>query len=183
MIDCGVFFMVFNVILLLFVNHSKDFFVIYRLPDDWYYPWNHGRTYDLSLDFFNNYIYIYIYFNVAQMRIHRVHIRHNLIQATLCHVYTYHNGYTIHVLLYFLYIYTYIYTHIHIYRHSHVSIYTFTHIYVFKPEVFFLANANTVHIARMQKYSSYLAWCYTYIFRTCDLYILCKISKWPFPRL
>ena len=52
MIDCGVFFMVFNVIILLFVNHLKDFFVIYRLPDDWYYPWNHGRTYDLSLDFF-----------------------------------------------------------------------------------------------------------------------------------
>ena len=53
--------MVFNVILLLFVNHSKDFFVIYRLPDDWYYPWNHGRTYDLSLDFFSTIIYIYIY--------------------------------------------------------------------------------------------------------------------------
>ena len=30
----------------------KAFFVIYRLPDDLYYPWNHGRTYDLSLDFF-----------------------------------------------------------------------------------------------------------------------------------
>ena len=43
-------FMFFNVILLLFVNHLKDVFVfvIYRLPDDWYYPWNHGRTYDLS---------------------------------------------------------------------------------------------------------------------------------------
>ena len=53
-------FMVFNVILLLFVNHSKDFFVIYRLPDDWYYPWNHGRTYDLSLDFFQQ-LYINIY--------------------------------------------------------------------------------------------------------------------------
>ena len=33
-------------------NHSEKFFVIYRLPDDWYYPWNHDRTYDLSLDFF-----------------------------------------------------------------------------------------------------------------------------------
>ena len=50
--------MVFNVILLLFVNNSKDFFVIYRLPDDWYYPWNNGRTYDLSLDFFQQ-LYIY----------------------------------------------------------------------------------------------------------------------------
>ena len=53
-------FMVFNVILLLFVNYLKDFFVIYRLPDDWYYPWNHGRTYDLSLDFYQQ-LYIYIY--------------------------------------------------------------------------------------------------------------------------
>ena len=53
-------FMVFNVILLLFVNHLKDFFVIYRLPDDWYYPWNHGRIYDLRLDFFQQ-LYIYIY--------------------------------------------------------------------------------------------------------------------------
>ena len=44
---------IFNVILLLFVIHLKDFFVIYRLSDDWYYPWNHGRTYELSLD--NNY--------------------------------------------------------------------------------------------------------------------------------
>ena len=32
----------------------------FQLLDDWYYPWNHGRTYDLSLDFFNNYIYIYV---------------------------------------------------------------------------------------------------------------------------
>ena len=53
--------MVFNVILLLFVNHLKNLFVIYRQPDDWYYSWNHGRTYDLSLDFFNNYMCIYIY--------------------------------------------------------------------------------------------------------------------------
>ena len=31
------------------------------LPDDWYYPWNRGRTYDLSSDFFQQlYIYIYI---------------------------------------------------------------------------------------------------------------------------
>ena len=38
----------------------KGFFVIYRLPDDWYYPWNHGRTYDLSSDFFQqSYIHIY----------------------------------------------------------------------------------------------------------------------------
>ena len=36
--------------------------MIYRLPDDWYYPWNHGRTYDLRLDFFQQlYIYMYIY--------------------------------------------------------------------------------------------------------------------------
>ena len=36
--------------------------MIYRLPDDWYYPWNHGRTYDLSLDFFQQlYIYMAIY--------------------------------------------------------------------------------------------------------------------------
>ena len=36
--------------------------VSFWLPDDWYYPWNHGRTYDLSLDFFQQlYIYIYIY--------------------------------------------------------------------------------------------------------------------------
>ena len=28
-------FVVFHVIRLLFVNHLKDFFVIYRLPDDW----------------------------------------------------------------------------------------------------------------------------------------------------
>ena len=28
------------------------FFVIYRLPDDLYYPWNHGRTNDFILDFF-----------------------------------------------------------------------------------------------------------------------------------
>ena len=62
------FFVVFNVILLLFVNHLKDFFVIYRLPDYWYYPWNHRRTYDLSLDFSQQFcihlslcIYIYIY--------------------------------------------------------------------------------------------------------------------------
>ena len=41
------------------------FFVIYRLPDDWYYPWNHGRTYDLSLDFFQQ-LYIYIYINTIQ---------------------------------------------------------------------------------------------------------------------
>ena len=27
--------------------------------DDWYYPWNHGRTWVWT--FFNNYIYIYIY--------------------------------------------------------------------------------------------------------------------------
>ena len=59
-IDINRLFMVFNVILLLFVNHLRNFFVIYRLPDDWYYPWNHGRIYDLSLDFFNNCIYIYI---------------------------------------------------------------------------------------------------------------------------
>ena len=42
------------------MNHLKDFFVNYRLPDDWYYPWNHGHTYDLSFDFFQqSYIYIY----------------------------------------------------------------------------------------------------------------------------
>ena len=52
--------MVFNVIILLFVNHLNDFFVIYRLPGDWYYPWNHGRTNDSSLDFFQQ-LYIYIY--------------------------------------------------------------------------------------------------------------------------
>ena len=90
-------FMVFNVVLLLFVNHLKDFFMIYRLPDDCYYPWNHGRTYDLSLDFFNNYsnhprmcvlstlcgnvdkhcpfdIYIYIYISqAAQQLTHKQH--------------------------------------------------------------------------------------------------------------
>ena len=38
----------------------KSTVMIYRLPDDWYYPWNHGRTYDLSLDFFQQ-LYIYIY--------------------------------------------------------------------------------------------------------------------------
>ena len=83
---------------------------------------------------------LFFFFIVHRKRIHRVHIRHNLIQATHCYVNTYHNGYTIHVLPYFLvHIYIYIYTHIHthMYRHSHVSIYTYTHIYIFKPEVFF----------------------------------------------
>ena len=56
--------MVFNVIRLLFVNHLKDFCVIYRLSDDWYYPWNHGRAYDFSLDFFQQlYVYKCTYIN------------------------------------------------------------------------------------------------------------------------
>ena len=41
--------------------------MIYRLPDDWYYPWNHGRPYDLSLDFFQQ-LYIYIYILVTRPR-------------------------------------------------------------------------------------------------------------------
>ena len=28
--------------------------LVFWLSDDWYYPWNHGRRNDLSLDFFNN---------------------------------------------------------------------------------------------------------------------------------
>ena len=55
-------FMVFNVILLLFVNHSKDFFcdlqTAWRLVlsmKPWSYIWL-----EFGL-FFNNYIYIYIY--------------------------------------------------------------------------------------------------------------------------
>ena len=69
--------MFFNVILLLFVNHFKDFFVIYRLPDDWYYSWNHGLTHDLSLDFFQQlYIYIHIYiYTYKRIHIYPLYIR------------------------------------------------------------------------------------------------------------
>ena len=80
------------------------------------------------------------FFIVHRKRIHRARIRHNLIQATHCYVNTYHNGYTIHVLPYFLvhtYIYTHTYIHTHMYRHWHVSTFTYTHIYIFKPGVFF----------------------------------------------
>ena len=47
-------------------------------------------------------------FYCPQKRIHIVHIRHNLIQATHCHVNIYQNGYTIHVLPYFFSAYIYI---------------------------------------------------------------------------
>ena len=99
------------------------------------------------------YFFYFYFFIVHRKRIHRAHIRHNLIQSTHCYVNTYHNGYTIHVLPNFLYIHIYIHTYIHtlMYRHLHVSTYTYTHIYIFKPEVFFLANENIVHKTRMQK--------------------------------
>ena len=85
---------------------------------------------------------LFFFFIVHRKRIHRAHIRHNLIQATHCYVNTYHNGYTIHVLPNFLYIHIYIHTYIHtlMYRHLHVSTYTYTHIYIFKPEVFFFSQ-------------------------------------------
>ena len=95
----------------------------------------------------------FFFFIVHRKRIHRAHIRHNLIQATHCYVNTYHNGYTIHVLPNFLYIHIYIYTHTYI--HSCIGIYMYLHIhihiYIFKPEVFFSANENIVHKTRMQK--------------------------------
>ena len=92
-----------------------------------------------------NKLVIPMLFHCPHKRIHRAHLRHNLLQATHCYVNIYHNGYTIYVLPYFL-VHTYKYTHIHthMYIHSHVSIYTYTHIYILKPEVF-LANDNTVH--------------------------------------
>ena len=49
------FFLVFNVILLLSVNHLQDFYCDWQTT--WrlvLHPWNHGRTNDLSLDIFNN---------------------------------------------------------------------------------------------------------------------------------
>ena len=49
----------FNVILLLFVNHLKDFCDLQTAWRLVLHPWNHGRTNDLSFDFFNNDIYIY----------------------------------------------------------------------------------------------------------------------------
>ena len=56
--------------------------VSFWLPDDWYYPWNHGRTYDFSLDFFLTIIYIYIW--------HDLDIN---ILYDLCHWFSIDNGY------------------------------------------------------------------------------------------
>ena len=162
-----------------------------------YSPWMPGKAcrcceileWRSTRDFF---FFFLNFFIVHRKRIHRAHIRHNLIQATHCYVNTYHNGYTIHVLPYFLvhtYIYTHtlcdIYIHTHMYRHSHVSTYTYTHIYIFKPEVFFLANENIIYKTRMQKYGSYLAWWYIFFiifFKNMWLKVtgdpLCCVIEW-----
>ena len=131
-----------------------------------YHPFSHTRLHETYVIVFLYFIFYFFIFIVHRKRIHRAHIRHNLIQATHCYFNTYHNGYTIHVLPYFL-VHTYVYIHTYIrtlmYRHLHVSIYTYTHIYIFKPEVFFLANENIVHKTRMQKYGSHLAWWYIFL--------------------
>ena len=104
--------------------------------------WPHKSRWILQIWYIGGPLYtffFFFFFIVHRKRIHRAHIRHNLIQATHCYVNTYHNGYTIHVLPNFLYIHIYIHTYIHtlMYRHLHVSTYTYTHTYIFKPEVFF----------------------------------------------
>ena len=55
--------MVFNVIILLYVNNSKHFlwFTNCLMIGVLIHPWNHGRTNALSLDIFNNSIYMYVY--------------------------------------------------------------------------------------------------------------------------
>ena len=72
-------------------------------------------------------------FHCPQKRIHRAHIRHNLLQATHCHVNIYHNGYTIHVLPYFLvhmHIYVYIYTYTYIHRCVGIHMYMYIYIHI-----------------------------------------------------
>ena len=83
-----------------------------------------------SMKYFADSFFIFFYFYffiVHRKRMHRAHIRHNLIQATHCYVNTYHNGYTIHVSPYFS-VHTYIYTHTYI--HSCIGIYMYLHIHI-----------------------------------------------------